>query len=143
MISINATLVLQVFHFLILAFILNRFMFRPILRTLTKRTQHFENTRAAIENLEKETQRLKNEHLENEQRARREAVQERTELRNKGLDEVEKMLGESREKVVSMRTEADQNARREVKKLRPSVQQEAGQLADEILEQVIGRRSAV
>jgi F-type H+-transporting ATPase subunit b len=143
MISINATLVLQVVHFLLLAFILNRLMFRPILRTLNKRTQYFQETRTEIEKLEKEAQRLKSEYFENEKLARKEAVRERTEIRNKGLSEVEKMLTESREQVASIRAEADQNARREMKNLRPSVQQEAGQLADEIMEQVIGRRAAV
>lgn len=139
MISINATLVIQVIHFLILTFILNRLMFRPILKLIKERTDYVEKTRNEIKNIEYATSRLKKEFFSRKDDARKNATRERAQIKSTGITKTEELLNDSRKEVVSIREEADKEAEKEVKKTQPLLRNEAMLLADEIIERVIGR----
>ncbi len=140
MISINATLVLQVIHFLLLVFILNRLMFRPIMRQIRERRGHFEKLKAQMDEMEQETLRLRQELSAREKAVRREASRQRSKLRSDGISQVEKILSETREKVGHLRSEVDQEAERQMSKAKPLVKEQAGALVDAIMERMIGRR---
>ena len=73
MISINATLLLQVVHIIILILILNRLMFRPILKLTMERKEYFRSTRDKIREIEQETERLREEFVSVQRNARRDA----------------------------------------------------------------------
>ncbi|MBW2060673.1 MAG: ATP synthase F0 subunit B [Deltaproteobacteria bacterium] len=51
MISINATLVVQIINFLVLIWILNRILFRPIFRIIEEREKSVESSRADMRRL--------------------------------------------------------------------------------------------
>ncbi len=140
MISINATLVLQVIQFLILVFIMNRLMLKPILKLTNERSEHIEKKKKEIKNIEEETERLRQEYFSIQEKARKEAVKERSKLRNLGLTEMERVVNDSRTEMASIRAQADDKADKEIAKVRPSVLEEARAVADEIIEVVIGRR---
>lgn len=142
MISINATLLLQVIHFLLLVFILNRLMFRPILRQIHERRGHFEELKAQMDEMERETLRLQEELFARENQVRWEASRRRTKLRSDGISEAEKILNETRDKVISFRSEVDQEAEEELSKAKPRLEEQAGALVDAIMERMIGRRIA-
>ena len=140
MISINATLFVQVIQFLILVFILNRVMFRPILKVIRERNRYIEKRRNDIGNLEEETIRLRDEYLSRKTDARKKAAQARSEIRNAGIAKAEEFESDSRKQVAVIKTEADKEAEAEVERTMPLLQGEAAALADEIIERVIGRR---
>ena len=142
MISINATLVLQVVHFLILVFVLNRILFRPVLKLTRERTEYIKTTQHEIENLELETEELRNKHISLQNEARKNATIERTQLRALGITEAEKLVNSSRQEVSTIRAEADKEAERELEKSLPMLQGEAVSLAEVITEKMIGRRIA-
>jgi len=54
MISINATLVVQIVNFLILIWILNRILFRPIFKIIDEREDFIASSKADIERIEAE-----------------------------------------------------------------------------------------
>lgn len=140
MISINATLFVQVIQFLILVFILNRVMFRPILKVIRERNLYIKKRRNDIGNLEEETIRLRDEYLSRKTDARKKAAQARSEIRNAGIEKAEEFECDSRKQVAVIKTEADKEAKAEVERTMPLLQGEAATLADEIIERVIGRR---
>ena len=142
MISINATLVVQVIQFLILVFILNRLMFRPILKLIKDRSEYIEKTRNEIKNIEVDTVRVRDEYLLREADARKEANRERNRIRDAGFANAEEFLNDSRKEVTSIKAEADDEAEEQVSKARPLLQDEAEVLAQVIIERVIGRRVA-
>ena len=142
MISINATLVVQVIQFLILVFILNRLMFRPILKLIKERSEYIEKTRNEIKNIEVDTARVRDEYLLREADARKEANRERNRIRHAGIANAEEFLNDSRKEVTSIKAEADDEAEEQVSKARPLLQDEAEVLAQVIIERVIGRRVA-
>jgi len=142
MISINATLVLQVVHLLLLVFILNRLMFKPILKLVNERTGYMEKSKTEIRDLETEAERLKEEYLSLERQTRKKASTESLELKKAGVAQVEAMIDESQKEVASIRRESETKIESEFEKARPSLQGEATTLADEIVERLIGRRVA-
>ena len=49
MISINATLLIQIINFLVLLYILNCFLFKPVLENVRKRRESIEQARKALD----------------------------------------------------------------------------------------------
>jgi F-type H+-transporting ATPase subunit b len=140
MISINATLVLQVVHLLVLVFILNRLMFKPILKLVNERTAYVEKSKIEAKDLEDEAARLKKEYLSRESQARKKASSESLALKNAGIAQVEALIEKSQKEVASIRGEAEVRIEKEFEKARPSLQGEAAVLAEAIVERLIGRR---
>jgi len=143
MISINATLIIQVINFLILVFILNRLLFRPILKLTRDRTHFFQSTKDEINQLEQETQELKDKYQSIQIDARREASRERERMKSMSATEIEGFLNESRNEASKIKTEAEKKAEMELNQAKSSVSGEAGVLADAIVQAMIGRRAAL
>ena len=142
MISINATLVLQVIHLLILVYILNRLMFQPILKLITERQAFIETSRKEISAFAEEAERLREEFLSRESHARKNASREGQQLKSSGLTAVEELIEGSQKTVASIREEAEKVAEEERKANRPLLKNEAAMISDDIVERVIGRRVA-
>jgi F-type H+-transporting ATPase subunit b len=140
MVSINATLVFQVIQLLVLIFILNRILFRPILKLTIERDSFLEKSKLDMRNMESEVERLKKVFLSKEADARKRASREGMDLKNAAMMEVEKMMDESSMSAVSIRAEAEQIARKQLETTRPLLEGEAKILADDIVNRVIGRR---
>ena len=142
MISINATLLLQVIHFLILMFILNRLMLRPILKIIQDRAAHTDNTKKKALQLEQKIDALEEELRKREADARKKAAEERSNIRSAGMGEAQVVLGESQKEVASIRASAEAEADREAARTQPHLKDEAVALVDVIIERVIGRKVA-
>jgi len=150
MISINATLMAQVIHFLILMFILNRLMFQPIMKLIKERKEYTEKTSNRTKSIEFDTERLKQEFISKENDARKNASEERAEYRNAseeraeyrgtGMIEATDLVDESRKEVAAIKVKADKEIEAEVNKTQSLLHDEAAALAGEITERVIGRR---
>jgi F-type H+-transporting ATPase subunit b len=141
MITINATLVLQVIHFLILAYILNRIMIRPILRLIQERNHYVSKSRRDIEDLDLESRRLAELFQRKELEARRDALTRRNELKDMGILEVQQISEDSQQKAKAMKAKAEETAEKQVVDLSSRLDQEAAVLADEIVDRVMDRRS--
>jgi len=140
MISINATLLAQVIHFLILMFILNRLMFQPLLKLMRDRKEYTDETSKKIISIENDAERLRQEFISKEDNARKSATEERAEYRGEGIVESNELIEESRKEVEAIKAKADNEIEAEVAKTQPLLNEEAAVLAGEITERVIGRR---
>lgn len=140
MISINATLVLQVVHLLILVFILNRLVFRPILKLIDDRTAFVEKTREEIKRVEMETERLIKEYHTRQDRERRTASREGQQLKSVGLTQVEEIMDHTLKEAAAIRMEALKEAEQHINASKPHLGDNATVLSDEIVERMIGRR---
>ena len=142
MISINATLLIQVIHFLALVFILNRLMFRPILKLIKDRSYHIEKTKIEIKNIDQKIERLRDEYLSRESDARKDAIAIRVQIRNDGTTRAQSLFDESRKEMTSIRAETEEEVDKEIQQTKPLLGDEAAALVDEIMVKVIGRRIA-
>jgi len=142
MISINGTLLVQLLNFLIITFILNRVMFRPLLKINRERSLHFEKTREEIEALNKKTEGLTVKIEEKKRSAKSEADEKRRLLKEEGEGKANTFIGDAQSSVISLNNEIDEQIRKEMTRVRPSLQSEAEAMVDSIMEKIIGRRIA-
>ena len=140
MISINATLVVQVILFLITLFFLNRLMIRPILRVVQKRAQVFQETKDQILALETETEDLMRRFSQLQKDARKNAFSESARLKKAGDTQAGEYLDQSKTEAASIRADAEAKAEAEKQKERPLLKDQAVLLASEIVEKLIERR---
>ena len=143
MISINATLVVQLIHFLVLLFIMNRLMLQPLLKLIREREEFTSRTKGEIKDLEVKIDQLKEEFISKEEGARKDAARERSEITNDGMSEAEGYLNRSRDEVSAIRQEAEKEVAAEMSKTQPLLDGEASSLVEGIMEKLIGRRVGV
>lgn len=140
MISINATLAVQLVHFLLLLFIMNRLMLQPLLKLIREREDYTKRTKSEIKELEVKIGQLQEEFVAKENGARKDAAQERSELMNSGMSESDGYLNKSREEVSTIRGKAEKDVSAEVNNTQPQLEEQASSLVDGIMEKIIGRR---
>ncbi|RLC32335.1 MAG: hypothetical protein DRH37_00865 [Deltaproteobacteria bacterium] len=141
MITVNATLVVQMLQFIILVFILNRLMLRPLLTIMNERMEYTENTKIQTRDIELKINELKEQFISREREARREAAKKKTDIVNAGMARAEDVLQTTREEISSIRVASMQKIEQEMKKARPLVKEQAESLIEIIMEKTIGRRA--
>ncbi len=138
LITINATLPLQILHFIILMFILNRILFRPTMKVIDDRRLFINQKNQELERIKKEIEELKSKFLRMEEEAKRKASYERAQIREEGIKEAEKILQESRNQVSLIKQEAEKKIEEELKKVRPLLAKQAKTVAEEIMQKIVG-----
>jgi len=140
MISINATLLVQLIHFLLLLFIMNRLMLQPLLKLIREREAFTADTKSEIKDIEVKIGQLKEEFIAKENDARKDAARDRADILNVGMGEADGFLNTSREEVSSIRQQAEKEVEAEVTKTQPLLADQASTLVSGIMEKIIGRR---
>ena len=140
MIEINLTIVIQVLQFLILVFVLNRLLFRPISEVIAEREGKIsaweENTRNS-----QETARLRLESYERQLKEERARAQEGQQqlikaLKEKEEDNLQTVSDEATQLVAS----TQQAIAEETERLRVELRQQAVELSQMLTEKVLGRK---
>lgn len=142
MISINATLFLQIIHFLILLFILNRILIKPIMEVVDKRRVHIDDEEKLLSNLEVETRELVDKCASIEREARKKALEDSSLLRKEANDAAEELYDTARDEITGLRDQADREIESKIDEARKTIGDFAADLAEELTEKVIGRRFA-
>ncbi len=137
MININATIVLQVVHFLILFFILNRLMIQPIMRIINDRARHIAGKNKMLSDLKEERENLIHKCASMEKEARQHALEDSYHIRMEAGKIADKILVDTREEVASIRDEAEKELENKLKEARKYIRSEAMSLANEIVEKII------
>jgi len=140
MISVNATLFVQVLHFLLMVFIMNRLMLRPTMRQIDEREKHIEQAKKDSEDMAIEADRLSEKRLFIEREARKKAGQERAALKQEATSKAETIYEETRGEVSEIRERMDREIEAQVKEAMAVLDREVAVLAGEIVEKITGRR---
>jgi len=140
MISINETLLVQLIHFLVLLFIMNRLMLQPLLKLIREREAFAINTKSEIKDIEVKIGQLKEDFVSKGNDARRDAARERSEMMDVGMAEAEGFLDTSRKEVATIRNKADKEVEDEVSNTQPLLEGQAASLVGGIIEKIIDRR---
>jgi F-type H+-transporting ATPase subunit b len=120
--------------------ILNRLLFRPILRLINNRDQHITTVKQDVENIKQETTDLINKTMRIEKEARLDAGKERARLQQEANSQSELIFEDTRKEVEKIMTETEKEIDDQVEKAKDHLQKEAGMIAEEIIQKVIGRR---
>lgn len=139
MVEINLTIVVQVIQFLILVFILNRLLFKPIGQVLAERQQKITSWEEKTQNLQ-ETARLNLEKYENQLTEERLKARESQEQLTRELKEKEdENIKAVSEKAALIVAETQQALEQERERLRVELRQQAKELSQILAEKVLGR----
>ena len=140
MIEINLTIVIQVLQFLILIFILNRLLFKPISQVMTERKAKINAWEEKTQNLQ-ESARVKLETYENQLREERAQAQERQEQLTKELKKKEEEnLRTVSEEAAGLVASAQRVIVEETERLRLELRHQAVELSQILAEKVLGRK---
>jgi F-type H+-transporting ATPase subunit b len=139
MVEINLTIVIQVIQFLILVFVLNRLLFKPIGQVLAERQQKITSWEEKTQNLQ-ETARLNLEKYEYQLTEERLKARESQEQLTKELKEKEdENIKAVSEKAALIVAETQQALEQERERLRVELRQQAKELSQILAEKVLGR----
>ena len=139
MISINLTLFVQMSIFLAVLFILNRLLFRPILRTFDERARRVEEALARARALEAETARRMADYQAQMEAARAEGAGEQDQLRKTGTAEAERLLVKVHEETGNMIGELRERIAREYQEALAVLKKEAEAMSRQVGARVLGR----
>ena len=141
MIEINLTIVIQVVQFLLLLFILNRFLFRPTINLIEEREQKIttwkEETKNFHESMQERLQSYEIQILEAKAQA-----QEQQELVTVELQkEEDKKLDAVSEEAVRIVASTREKLQAETELLRGQLREQAEEMSQLVAEKVLGRKA--
>ena len=142
MINVNATLIVQIINFLILMFILNRILLKPIRNIIERRSRKIDDEVKQLENLQQETKELVEKCMSVEKKVRKDASEQSNLLRKEASDKAEEIFNRAKDDISGIREEADREIDSKIEEASRSLKKFASELAEELTEKVIGRRFA-
>jgi F-type H+-transporting ATPase subunit b len=140
MLTIDFSVIIQVVNFLVLLFLLNAVLYRPIRRILKRRNDEIEGlTHSAAELEEKSLVRSRGLEESNAS-ARREGFREKESLRSEAMEAEKKMYHEATTVAGGKMEEARKRMVARVQEIRKELEKEMGTFSSELAEKILGRR---
>jgi len=140
MISLNATLIVQVALFLGLLFVLNRLMIQPIHRLILEREQHLRDLRNQLQSFHEQLAQTSRDIQRRLKRAEQEAREVQAGMRRDANRQADEMMAAVQEQVVAFRQKVRQDVLQELEKARKQLRKQAESLSLGITTKVLGRR---
>jgi F-type H+-transporting ATPase subunit b len=139
MLDINVTLFFQVANFLILLFLLNIILYRPIRKVLGQRKDEMDSLSGLLEEFQTKSEQYGKELNENIINARKEAFQKKEEIKGEGLEQERTALQEAGSQAEGKITEARGEIKKSLVSARESLQAEVEGFSKDLAEKILGR----
>ena len=140
LISINATLVVQLISFLIFMVLFNRIMIRPLRRIMIERERFIQKIGRDVASAGQAFEEMAHQIESQETEARQAAVRIRTEIVEAGQQSVAEVLTNTRQEISALRMAAQRDADAGIKAARRNIRAEATSLADHMIGSLLDRR---
>ena len=141
LISINATLVVQLISFLIFMVLLNRVMIRPLRTTMTERDLFVDKVKEDVVAANEAFKEVARQIEVQESEARQAATKVREEIVEAGQRSVSEVLDQTRQEIDELKAAAQEDANARITAARGRIQTEAETLADQMVAALLNRRS--
>ena len=139
MIELNSTMWIQMVNFIVLMFILNLLLYKPILAIIEKRQKNFEDSENEIKGLNGTIERKMAEYEDKMRLAKLKAVEEKGEILKEGTDKAKEIIEAVRSEVPGMMDGFRGKLDAEVNSAKIFLNGKAKELSVEIAEKVLGR----
>ena len=139
MVSIDGTMWIQMANFLILMFVLNIVLFKPILRVIERRKKHLQDLDEDVKSLDQTVEQKMANYEETLRQARLEAMNEKNESQQKASEEGKGKIDEARNEVLQIFDDFKQKFNKEMSDARKILKAQAEKISVEISEKVLGR----
>jgi F-type H+-transporting ATPase subunit b len=140
LVSINATMLVQMGSFLIFLWVIARIMFRPLSRTMAERSDHLHRLEQALKTRQQELAAMTAALRQEEAAIKREAFRESEALEAAGKREAQAILHAVQDEVRTRQEAAAAEIRARIAALREELRRETEPLVAAILESLLGRR---
>ncbi|MBW1642577.1 MAG: ATP synthase F0 subunit B [Deltaproteobacteria bacterium] len=142
LITVNETLFVQIFSFLIFLFIINRVMFRPLRNTMAKRDRYLEDIKKDIDNADMDLQNVTNLIKKGELAIKKESQEMRKKLEDSGKQTAAEQIEASREEIAKLKETAENQIKGQIEDAREQIKTEFDILSVTIMEKILDRRMA-
>jgi F-type H+-transporting ATPase subunit b len=139
LVSLDYSLGIQIVNFLLLIFILNVLLYKPILGMIDKRKKQFEDSDAEIRRLQKTVEQKMAAYEEKLRQAKAAAVEQKNEIIRQGAEEAKTVIDAVRAEIPGMMEQFHARMDGEIGAAKKILTDHSQQLSVEIAEKVLGR----
>ena len=139
MVELNSTLVIQMINFFLLIFLLNVFLYKPILKIIQKRNNLMNKSREETLSLHEAVDKKVAEYEEKLHQARMEAMNQRDQIKAEGVNAAAAIVEEAKNEVSTMVEGFRAKLEKEREEARTILRDRTKDIALEISEKILGR----
>jgi len=139
MLNIDGTLILQIANFLVLLFILNLILFKPIRKILSQRDEEMDSRRKTIEDYQGRAEKSEKDIEEGKVQARKEGYLAKETLKGQGLEEEKGILQEAGAAVEQKLDAAKKEIEEKVAAARAALEGQLAGFSQELAQKILGR----
>ena len=139
MISLDATMFIQMANFLLLMAILNLLLYKPILSIIEKRKKRLDDSEEEIRSLNRTVEQKAAEYEEKLRLAKQNALEEKNDILKEAADQAKEIIEARRSKIPALMAEFQDRVTQEVEGVRQVLKNQSRKISTEIAEKVLGR----
>ena len=139
MVSLDYSLGIQIINFLLLIFILNVLLYKPILGMIDRRKKQFEDSEAEIRRLQETVEQKMAAYEEKLRQAKATAVEQKNEIIRQGAEEAKTVIDVVRAEIPGMMEQFQTRMDGEIGAAKNILTDHSQQLSVQIAEKVLGR----
>ncbi len=139
MVSIDYTIMIQAVNFLLLIFILNLLLYKPILSILEKRQKSLDDSQDEINKLNETIEKKMAEYEEKVRQAKVAAMEQKTLTLTEGSDKAKSIIDAVRAEVPKLFEQFNEKLNKEVDDARKILASQSQKTSRDIAEKVLGR----
>ncbi|HPW69491.1 MAG TPA: F0F1 ATP synthase subunit B [Deltaproteobacteria bacterium] len=142
MIELNWTFFVQIFNFLLLIFILNKILYKPILKVLDEREARIAGGQEKAKELLDESQSILKSYNEKLYGAKIDAMTVKNSSRKQAVDEANEIIENARRNAETIVLDVQKEMAEEIARVKSELEPEIGVMAGTIAQQILGRKVA-
>lgn len=139
MVSIDYTVWIQMANFIVLIFILNILLYKPILKIIDKRNRQLEESDEEVKRLQETVDQRMAEYEEKVRQAKLGAMDEKNSIQQEGSKAGEKIIEEGKSEILRMIEEFQAKLGKEIDEARGILKNRSQKISIEVAEKVLGR----
>ncbi len=139
MVNLDYTLFIQIINFLVLIYVLNLLLYKPILKIMDKRRERISGSEEEVRNLNLTIEKRMADYEVKIQKAKLESMGQRNEILQEGAALGKKIINEARGDISGMVEKFQQKLKAEMDQARNVLNTSSRKISMEIAEKVLGR----
>jgi len=142
LIEINFTILIQAANFFLLIVILNKILYKPILKILDERDQRIDGQQQQAKKIVEDGQALLVDYNQKLYNAKVDAMNIKNAARNAAAEQANGIIDESRKKAEDIISQMQQQMEKEMAQAKKELEPELSVMAATIAQQILGRKVA-
>lgn len=139
MINLDWTLFVQMINFLVLLFILNHLLYKPVLKILDERKNKINDAANTVRELERSSKEKLTLYHEQIQAAKIEALSQKEKIKAEGVEARSKLIDQVKEESDKIFLQARDGIEKEAALAREALRRQSEEMATAIAEKLLGR----